>query len=346
MDQLSGIQRVEASSRSSLVSGMRSVRLAALVLITLAVLTAPAVAAFPGRNGLIAFNQPNVGKNRCCVGINTIRPDGSGLRRLATRALGGRFSPDGRRLLLYSANHPLFPDGISQRTLSGRGGRAAVDPAAGHAFWTADGEVAVVNSPDERRIVLHRGGESRTIDHGYQGSRPDWSVANRLAYVVSDERRGNRVVTIRPDGSDRRVSRRWPPGVEVRVADWSPDGKRLLIGALRPDPGDLEGDFAPEQILSMKPDFSDRRMITEINGIYNEQDEPAFSPDGRWIVAVTRTTRTCKELFVMPSRGGQRRYLRVLRPAHYAGDVDWQPRPTPLRVGASIPKPNKSKCVD
>lgn len=78
-----------------------------LLLATIAVLLATgpgtALAAFPGRNGLLAV-QPRSG-----AGIVLVAPDGSRVRRICTNALlcgrpvAPRFSPDGRAIVFDDA---------------------------------------------------------------------------------------------------------------------------------------------------------------------------------------------------------------------------------------------------
>src|SRR5215212_8197834 len=82
-------------------SGMRLVMGAAAVA-TMLLVPPAAEAAFPGRDGLIAFTRA-VGAKQGQIYL--VRPDGRGLRRITHRrhgAGGAAWSPDGRRIAFSS----------------------------------------------------------------------------------------------------------------------------------------------------------------------------------------------------------------------------------------------------
>src|SRR5919201_5635506 len=72
----------------------------------------PAAATYPGANGLIAFQGARGNHFSHTVWINTIRPDGTGIKPLAP-GFGPSWSPDGRHLLF---GRWVGPEGRPPRT--------------------------------------------------------------------------------------------------------------------------------------------------------------------------------------------------------------------------------------
>jgi Tol biopolymer transport system component len=198
----------------------------------------PALAAFPGENGRIAYgyeSHNSSGRNSEQHALITVQPDGNGAQplkrcyRLEGKAPEGEcsmtyrspaYSPDGARLAFDagSALALMYSDGSAVRLLN---------PAT-----SDDGEPAW--SPTGRRLVFTgtsasgqlelwvwnlSNGEARQLtDEG--GRQPAWSSRNRIAFT-----RGDDVYTIRPDGSGlRRLTRRG--GL---APTWSPHGTKLAF---------------------------------------------------------------------------------------------------------------------
>ncbi len=103
--------------------------LALLVIATVLSMTAPAQAAFPGRNGLIAFVR---GGN-----LYTASSSGADVRQLTTTGglSGPRWSPDGERLAYRGQGGAVFV-----RTLESGATRRVGDGALGAVSWTRDGD--------------------------------------------------------------------------------------------------------------------------------------------------------------------------------------------------------------
>ena len=166
------------------------------MLAVVAVLSCPAVAgaAFPGRDGLIAFTR-SVGSEPGQTYV--VRPDGRGLRRLTHRKHGAgaaAWAPDGWRLAFVAqarnGSVQVFVKrlgGDTRQVTRGPGGYSS--PA-----W----------SPDGRRLVAVRGASGR--DGLYRES----------------------LVVMRVDGSRKRVVY---DGGELGASHpaWSPDGRTIAF---------------------------------------------------------------------------------------------------------------------
>jgi Tol biopolymer transport system component len=100
---------------------------------------------------------------------------------------------------------------------------------------------------------------------------PDFSpLLNQQLAFVSDRTGGGRELwRMRADGSD--LLRLTFDGMDVRKADWSPDGTRLAF------PSDRDGDF---DIWLVNADGSGLRQLTDDPDV---ESAPEWSPDGRHI---------------------------------------------------------------
>jgi Tol biopolymer transport system component len=102
-------------------------------------------------------------------------------------------------------------------------------------------------------------------------ARPDTAAsAGRIAYVAESSS-GTQLVTVRPDGSSRRVLDHLG-STEVANPDWSADGRRLVyeISTEAPHAGVIVADADGRGARDLTP--------------HGFQGQPAFTPDGRSIV--------------------------------------------------------------
>ncbi len=125
-------------------------------------------------------------------------------------------------------------------------------------------------------------------------NRPAWSPDNKhIAFL----RQG--VIYVIPS---------LPGGVERRLAEagqgisWSPDSKVMAIAG----PASKN---APGQILLISADTGERLQQLTAPSLPNSDDQPAFSPDGKWIAFLRSFGPTRREVFVIPASGGEPQQL-------------------------------------
>jgi Tol biopolymer transport system component len=228
------------------------------------------------------------------LGIYVIRPDGSGLRRIATRAgycLGSpKWSPDGKRVVFHElstedtwgARRPEYAGRVASQIVS-------VDVAGG--------------SPTE-----HTTGPGLKL-------QPQYLSAEEIGYLVKGG----------PDEGVAYTSKRPALKRSLRSPCWSPDGKQLIYEktAFRPVrplqkplySWDKDWDYrhidvfpalsrdgmivytdkqlGHSSVVTMRPDGSERRTVFDSNDRGLAPDDvrkglagafqPAWSPDGQWI---------------------------------------------------------------
>jgi len=130
----------------------------------------------------------------------------------------------------------------------------------------------------------------------------------RIAFVrgVSDPASGDwqsrDVYSVRPDGSGLLNLTRDRSFDQFSPA-WSADGSRIAY--VEAD-GATNLDLSGDELWTMRADGSRKRRLTE-NGTADEQ--PAWSPDGKWIVFSRRTSQRNADLAVIGSSGGRVRLL-------------------------------------
>lgn len=252
-----------------------------ITLLTTLVFAAPvASAAFPGRNGRIAFAESASGAEGDLVrSIGDIRPSASGLRTLRGCSQEQGLPDQGDCSIEYGA--PAYsPDG--DRIVFDAGVRLALMRSDGTDFsllprrTADDGEPAF--APSGRRLVFtgHAmpggqadlfvldvlSGRSRRLTFR-GGSEPSWSGRNQIAFV----RDGN-VYVVRPSGRGlRQLTRRG--GLQP---DWSPHASKLV--------------FIRRGLLYVVRSSGRRARRVRPRGegrFDRDLDSPTWSPDGRYI---------------------------------------------------------------
>jgi dipeptidyl aminopeptidase/acylaminoacyl peptidase len=181
-------------------------------------------AAFPGRNGRIAFDN---------VAMLSVRPSG-GLRVLG-RGYHPKYSWSGR-MVAYGCGSDEVDQcrrgvGIRIRRADGRGRPRALtrDNWDNYPDWSPGGHRVVFSRYRSRSLlepelwIYHRGHSRRLT----QGEEPAWSIKGEIAFVRPRTTGGepSDLYVIRPDGSHlRHLGGGFDP-------EWSPDGRELVYAS-------------------------------------------------------------------------------------------------------------------
>lgn len=306
-------------------------------------LAASADAAFPGRNGRIAYvhEQDDYGFGGGDSEVSeiwSVLPNGTRRRTILGFNRGGfaqpAYSPDGRKLAVSDGE---FASGSSLYLVraSGRGRLRRLTRHRERRYdltpgWAPDGRrlvyfrysnaahcAASTCAPPPAQVRVYRAGKSRRIaaaENAFSQVHPVWSARGRIAFSS-----GGGIYTTRPDGSHRRrVVGGYHP-------DWSPRGHWIVYG-LPTTPLPVGGGG----IALIRPDGSRQRTLT------SEGRDPAFSPDGRYI-AFTRQESDRWTLVAMRLRDRRMRTIATAPPIsnpspmhveeHLLLAPTWQPLP-------------------
>jgi TolB protein len=277
-------------------------------LCAVAVLAPPADAAFPGRNGDIAYARYyKHGQEIFSANART----GKAVRLTSKAILDGQtmaaghpsFGPDGKRIVFTNAVrtkatggrrndvYVMRSDGshVKRLTTTERGESV---PA-----FTADGTMVAYTLGNKTYLIKANGKGGRTeltasLPNGGIGAT--FSPDGTKVAVTSSEGGDSDIYVMNADGSGP-VNVTATSSSDEYSPDFSPDGARL---AFISDRDDAYGD-----LFTMAADGSDVRSVVANDGI--ETDGPAYSPDGEQIAVETRAnSRGAVKVFTVDADGG------------------------------------------
>lgn len=273
-------------------------RIVLTVLIAALAVVSAAHAAFPGGNGLIAFQQ-----------IAHFSPDiwvvgpkgGTGKDVTRTRGfaeLSPSFAPGGRTIAFLWTNRSGTRIGIGIVNSNGKGLRHLTSGNGASDFytapsWSSDGKSILYTRGHNDAsgepvfeiwsIPAGGGTQQRLITAGSPRLSITSPIGPQLAYLIIDPLGQGEDVLQTSDFNGSNVVR---VGGQAPVSDWSPDGKRFVyIAHLAVTTRAADGSGTPTQIGK---------------GPRRDRD-PAYSPDGRYVIWSNAGTH---DLWIANAGGG------------------------------------------
>lgn len=295
----------------------------------LTVLTQPAHATFPGKNGRIAFIQgPDV---------YSMNSDGSDIRQLTNLgpdsfAFWEFWSPDGKQLVFSVFNAPNFlgqlwlmnADGSNQHLLLAEDNFDEESPS-----FTPDGKSVVFTRcrTDVEACSLYQinltGGTLSAVTPfrlGIQDFVPEFSADGAALAFVSFGRESLVAAIYRVNADGSGLERLTPPFLAAHTPNWSPDSKKIAFTSYCCN-------LQNEEIWTIKSDASDLSRSTKNGNEYfagPHDFSPSWSPQGDAIVFERDSPDFSSfGIFVMKTDGSGLRQMLVV-PRSAGGTALWR----------------------
>jgi TolB protein len=263
-----------------------------------------ALAAFPGKNGLIAFD-----KSKGAVPDIWVLDPKTGKQTDLTKTpqvyeTQAAFSPDGRTIAFSWIDYRANTNGIGVIRSDGRGMKHVTTGDEDHFMYqpsfTADGKTILFtkrfdpNSGYSIFGVSPKGGPQRQITFGGNpGGEADLfpvgSPDGRFAFLHDSlgAPAFEQVASLSGAGAV-------PAGAHA-ISDWSPDGKRFVF----------------ETNHGISASATDGSGEVQLADLPKKDMEPSYSPDGKWVVW---TNEASHDLWIVSAAGGTPKNL-----THQAG---------------------------
>jgi Tol biopolymer transport system component len=192
--------------------------------------------------------------------------------------------------------------------------------------WSPDGKsIAFVRSGADLGNTDHsgvwsirvNGGKPKLVTRGVPGNQyePAWSPDGQwIAFTQARGTRPSRIEKIRVDGTGLTELTRGP--ASDRMADWSPDGTRLVFVRWRQSTAPTP---MPSALWLVDSAGTAARPLT---GTVGTADAPAWSPDGK-LIAFESARKPSGSIFTMEIATG--RVVRLVTHVAGAGRIAWQP---------------------
>jgi Tol biopolymer transport system component len=306
---------------------------------------APAAAGGAPQSSRIAFGRDLGGLSGDLTSLYTVRPDGSGLRRVTVpptrQALGGDSGPvwaPGGKSLVFERNLPYWgTDRMHLMAVSAQGGatrQLTSGPFDAMPSFAPSGKriaftrvVQSVVAPTASLFTMDRAGRhlepllADGIDLSAAWSPDGKTIAFSRLESVSRPLREATLYLAGADGSNLRSL-----GLHGLSPAWSPDGRRLAFVSFddRNDTPCQAASCPPSgELYVARADGSEPRRLTRSKA---DDEHPSWSPDGSRIAFASgfdlRSQGHPPWLMVIRAAGG-----KAVRVGHFSGVIDpsWSP---------------------